>query len=122
MTKMNELQRIAQILGINTGEDNSRLCLLIQDKIKLKDREVNKKNFCNEMLKAQVKKYEVEVKKLHNMNAESIEVSEYVRLKQSYDNLKKNYKKTLEDNHKLRNSIELYREHNLKDRIKKIVG
>jgi hypothetical protein len=119
---MNELQRIAQILGINTGEDNSRLCLLIQDKIKLKDREVNKKNFCNEMLKAQVKKYEVEVKKLHNMNAESIEVSEYVRLKQSYDNLKKNYKKTLEDNHKLRNSIELYREHELKDKIKKIVG
>lgn len=117
---MNELQRIGRVLGVKADVDDKTMCLMIQDKIKEKDKQVKKKDFCYHMIKAQKKSLENQIKNLHNEYAENIGIHEYMSLKKSYENLKKNYKNTLEDNHKLRSSIEQYRENELKDRLKKI--
>ena len=117
-----ELQRIANVLGISTDMEDSRLCLLIQDKIKKKDKQVEEKTFCYHMVKAQNKKLESEVHNLKNEYAESIEIHEHMIVKQSRDNYKKNNKKLLEENYNLRKSIEQYRENELKSKIKAIEG
>lgn len=119
---MNELQRVGRILGISTEMDDNRLCLLIQDKIKEKDKQVKEKDFCYYMVKAQNKKLESEINNLHNEYAESIGIQEHMMLKNSHESLKKNNKNLLEENYNLRTSIEQYRESELKDRLKKIVG
>ena len=119
---MNQLERIGRILGISTNLDDNRLCLLIQDKIKEKDKEVKEKTFNYYMVKAQNKRLESEVQNLHNEFAESIGINEHMMLKNSHKSLKKNNKNLLEENYNLRTSIEQYRENDLKDRIKKIQG
>lgn len=116
----NELERIANILGINSQIDESRLCLLIQDKIKEKDGVIKKNEFCYQMVKSQNEKLKSQIHNLKNEYAESVGINEYMSLKKSKENLKKNYNKVLEDNHKLRSSIELYRENELKSKLKKI--
>ena len=115
-----ELQRIGRILGINTTLDDNKLCLLIQDKIKKKDKQVEEKTFCYHMVKAQNQKLESEVHNLKNEFAESVGIGEHMMIKQSRDNYKSNNKKLLEDIYNLRKSIEEYRKIELKDKIKKI--
>jgi len=119
---MNELQRIGRILGIKADVEDSRLCLLIQDKIKEKDKEIGKKKFCNEFLKAQVDNIKSEIKKLHNEYAESVGIHEHMIVKKSRDTVKKELNKALEENHKLNETIRKYTEREFKDRIKKIEG
>lgn len=117
-----ELQRIANVLGINTTLDDNRLCLLIQDKIKEKDKQVKEKDFCYYMVKAKNEKLESEIKNLHNEYAESIGIHEHMKVKQSKDVIKKQLNKALEENHKLNETIRIYKEREFKDRIKKIEG
>lgn len=117
---MNELQRIGRVLGVKTDVDDKMLCLLIQDKIKKKNKEIEEKTFCYHMVKAQNERLKSKIHNLKNEFAESIGINEYMMLKKSHESLKKNYKKTLEDNHQLRSSIEQYRENEFKDRLKKI--
>ena len=118
---MTELQRIANVLKIkNIGDE--RLCLIIQDKIKEKDEEIKKLRFTNKILHSKTETSKIQVNNLKNEYAENIGIGEYMRIKNSYENLKSNYKKTLEDNHNLRSSIEQYRESELKDRLKKIIN
>lgn len=113
-----ELQRIANVLGINTNAEN--LCLLIQDKIKEKDKEVKKKKFCNDMLVATNDRLQKQIKNLHNEYEESIGIQEHMIVKQSRDVIKKELNKTLEENHKLNETIRKYKEREFKDRLKKI--
>ena len=117
-----ELQRIANVLGINTDVEDNELYHLIQDKIKKKNKESKKNEFCYYMVKAQNKKLESEIKNLHNEFAESIGIHEHMMVKQSRDNFKKENKKLLMENYNLRKSIEQYRENELKDKLKKIEG
>ena len=115
-----ELQRIGKVLGINTDVEDNELYHLIQDKIKKKNKESKKNEFCYYMVKAQNQKLESEIKNLHNEFAESVGIGEHIMVKQSRDNYKSNNKKLLEDNYNLRKSIEEYRKNKLKDKIKKI--
>ena len=119
---MNELQRIGRVLGISTDMDESRLCLLIQDKIKKKDEKIKEKEFCYYMVKAQNEKLQSEIKNLHNEYAESIGIHEHMMVKQSRDNYKKDNKKLLMENYNLRKSIEQYRDSDLKSKLKAIEG
>ena len=119
---MNELQRIGRVLGISTDMDESRLCLLIQDKIKKKDEKIKEKEFCYYMVKAQNEKLQSEIKNLHNEYAESIGINEHMIVKQSRDVAKKELNKVLEKNHELNETIRLYKEREFKDRLKKIEG
>ena len=120
--KMNELQRIGRILGVKADVDDNELYHLIQDKIKKKDKEVEKNTFCYHMVKAQNEKLKSEIKNLHNEYAESIGIHEHMMVKQSRDTINKELKKALIENNNLRNSIEQYRENELKDKLKKIEG
>lgn len=120
--KMNELQRIGRILEIKADVDDSKLCLLIQDKIKEKNKQVKEKDFNYYMVKAQNDRLKSEVHNLKNEFAESIGTHDFMMVKQSRDNYKKNNKKLLEENYNLRKSIELYRENDLKTKIKIIEG
>lgn len=120
--EMNELQRVGRVLGIDTSMDESRLCLLIQDKIKKKDEKIKEKNFCYYMVKAQNDKLQSEIKNLHNEFAESIGIHEHMIVKQSRDVIKKELKNALEKNHELNETIRMYKEREFKDRIKKIGG
>ena len=115
-----ELQRIGKVLGINTDVEDNELYHLIQDKIKKKNKESKKNEFCYYMVKAQNQKLESEIKNLHNEYAESVGIGEHIMVKQSRDNYKSNNKKLLEDNYNLRKSIEEYRKIELKNKIKKI--
>ena len=117
-----ELQRIGKVLGINTDVEDNELYHLIQDKIKKKNKESKKNEFCYYMVKAQNKKLESEIKNLHNEFAESIGIHEHMMVKQSRDNFKKENKKLLMENYNLRKSIEQYRENELKDKLKRIEG
>lgn len=117
-----ELQRIANVLGINTTLDDNRLCLMIQDKIKEKDKQVKEKTFNYYMEKAQKDRLKSELHNLKNEYAESIGIHEYMMIKQSRDTMRKELNKALEENYNLRKSIELYRVNNLKDKIKEIKG
>lgn len=90
-----ELQRIGKVLGINTDVEDNELYHLIQDKIKKKNKESKKNEFCYYMVKAQNKKLESEIKNLHNEFAESIGIHEHMMVKQSRDNFKKENKKLL---------------------------
>ena len=119
---MNELQRIGRILGISTNMDDNRLCLLIQDKIKEKDKQVKEKTFNYYMVKAQKDRLKSEINNLHNEFAESVGIQEYMMVKQSRDSFKKDNKKLLMENYNLRKSIEQYRDNKLKDKLKKIEG
>ena len=107
---MNELQRIANVLGINTTLDDSRLCLLIQDKIKQKDKQVKEKDFNYYMVKAQSKRLKRDVQNLKSEFAESIGIHEHMMVKQSRDTIKKKLNKALEENHKLNETIRMYKE------------
>lgn len=117
-----ELQRIANVLGINTTLDDSRLCLLIQDKIKEKDKQVKEKDFNYYMVKAQNERLKKDIHNLKNEYAENIGIHEHMMVKQSRDTMRKELNKALEENYNLRKSIELYRVNNLKDKIKEIKG
>lgn len=117
-----ELQRIANILGINTTLEDNRLCLLIQDKIKEKDKQVKEKDFKYYMEKAQKDRLKSELHNLKNEYAESIGIHEHMMLKQSRDTIRKELNKALIENNNLRKSIEQYRENELKDKLKKIEG
>ena len=119
-TETTELQRIAKIFDLKP--DDECLVLKIGDIIKAQNKKYKKKEFCNILLKEQVKKYEKQIHNLHNEFAENIGIDEYMRLKNSHDTLKKNYQKALEDNHNLRSSIEMYRENELMDKLKRIVN
>jgi len=119
---MNQLERIGRILGISTNMDDNRLCLIIQDKIKEKDKEVKEKDFCYYMVKAQNEKLTSQVHNLKNKYAESIGMQEHMMLKNSHESLKKNNKNLLEENYNLRKSIEQYTEREFKDKLKKIEG
>lgn len=119
---MNELQRIARVLGIKADVDDKTMCLLIQDKIKKKDSEVKKKNFSNNVLIEKVKSYENQIHNLQNKYVESVGIYEYMMVKNSRDNLKKELTTTLEENYNLRKSIEQYREYELRNKIKVIEG
>jgi len=119
---MNELQRIGRILGIKADVDDSRLCLMIQDKIKKKDSLVKEKTFCYHMVKTQNQRLESQIHNLKNEYAESVGVVEHVMLQKSYKNLKSDYKKVLEDRHNLNETIRKYKEREFKDRLKKIEG
>jgi len=119
---INELQRIANILGIKSNIDESRLCLLIQDKIKEQDKNIKKNDFCYQMLKAKVKGYENQIHNLKNEYAESIGIHEHMMVKQSRDTIKKELNKTLIENHKLNETIRKYKEREFKDRLNKIEG
>lgn len=115
-----ELQRIANVLGINTTLDDNRLCLLIQDKIKEKDSEVKKKKFCNDMLVVTNDNLQKQIHNMKNEFAESVGIGEYLTVKQSRDVVKKELKNALEENHKLNETIRKYKEREFKDRLKKI--
>jgi hypothetical protein len=117
-----ELQRIANVLGINTTLDDNRLCLLIQDKIKEKDKQVKEKTFKYHMEKAQKDRLKSEIHNLKSEYAESIGIHEHMMVKKSRDTIKKELNKALEENYKLRKSIELYRANDLKDKLKEIEG
>ena len=119
---MNELQRIGRVLGIKADVDDNELYHLIQDKIKKKDKEVEKNTFCYHMVKAQNEKLKSEIKNLHNEYAESIGIHEYMSVKNSRDSYKNDNKKLLMENYNLRKSIELYRDNILKDKLKEIEG
>lgn len=118
---MSELQRIGRILGVKADVDDKTMCLLIQDKIKAKDKQVKEKEFSYYMVKAQNEKLSNQVHSLKNEFAESVGIQEHMMLKNSCENLKKNNKNLLEENYNLRKSIEQYREYELKDRLNKIV-
>jgi len=105
-----ELQRIANILGIKSNVEESRLCLLIQDKIKEKDKNIKKNDFC------------YQIHNLNNEYAECIGIHEHIIVKQSIDVIKKQLNKALEDNHKLNETIRKYKEREFKDRLNKIEG
>ena len=117
-----ELQRIANVLGINTTLDDNRLCLMIQDKIKEKDKQVKEKTFNYYMEKAQTDRLKSELHNLKNEYAESIGIHDYMMVKKSRDTIKKELNKALIENNNLRKSIEQYRENELKDKLKKIEG
>ena len=117
-----ELQRIGKVLGINTDVEDNELYHLIQDKIKKKNKESKKNEFCYYMVKAQNKKLESEIKNLHNEFAESIGIHEHMMVKQSRDNFKKENKKLLMENYNLRKSIEQYREIDFMNKLKRIEG
>ena len=119
---MNELQRIGRVLGIKADVEDSKLCLLIQDKIKEKDKQVKEKDFNYYMVKAQNERLKRDVHNLKNEYAESIGIHEHMMVKQSRDTMRKELNKALEENYNLRKSIELYRVNNLKDKIKEIKG
>lgn len=119
---MTELQRIGRILGIKADVDDKTMCLLIQDKIKEKDKQVKEKTFSYYMVKAQNEKLSNQVHNLQNEFAESIGIQEYMMVKNSRDNYKKNNKTLLEENYNLRKSIELYRANDLRNKIKVIEG
>lgn len=118
---MSELQRIGRILGVKADVDDKTMCLLIQDKIKAKDKQVKEKEFSYYMVKAQNEKLSNQVHSLKNEFAESVGIQEHMMLKNSCENLKKNNKNLLEENYNLRKSIEQYREYELKDRLNKII-
>ena len=117
-----ELQRIANVLGISTDMEDSRLCLLIQDKIKKKDKQVEEKTFCYHMVKAQNKKLESEVHnlKIKNEFSESVGIGEHMIVKQSRDDINKQLNKVLKVNNELNETIRKYKEREFKDRLKKI--
>jgi preprotein translocase subunit SecD len=117
-----ELQRIANVLGINTTLDDNRLCLMIQDKIKEKDKQVKEKTFNYYMIKSQKDKLESQIHNMKNEYAESIGIHEHMMVKQSKDTIKKQLNKALEENHKLNETIRKYTEREFKDRLKKIEG
>lgn len=119
---MNELQRIGRILGVKTDVDDNRLCLMIQDKIKEKDKLVKEKTFNYYMEKAQKDRLKSEFQNLKNEYAESIGIHDYMMVKKSRDTIKKELNKALIENNNLRKSIEQYRENELKDKLKKIEG
>ena len=78
-----ELQRIANVLGINTTLDDNRLCLMIQDKIKEKDKQVKEKTFNYYMEKAQKDRLKSELHNLKNEYAESIGIHDYMMVKKT---------------------------------------
>ena len=117
-----ELQRIANVLGINTTLDDNRLCLMIQDKIKEKDKQVKEKDFNYYMVKAQNDRLKSDLHNLKNEFAESIGIHEHMMVKQSRDTIKKELNKALEENHKLNETIRMYKEREFKDRLKQIEG
>ena len=119
---MNELQRIGRVLGIKADVEDSKLCLLIQDKIKEKDKQVKEKDFNYYMVKAQNERLKNQVHNLQNEFSESIGIHEYMMVKNSRDNYKKDNNRLLMENYNLRKSIELYRANDLKDKIKEIEG
>ena len=98
------------------------MCLIIQDKIKKKDSEIGKKKFLNEYLKVQVDNLKREIHNLQSEYAESIGIHEHMIVKNSRDNYKKELNKALEENHKLNETIRIYKEREFKDRLKKIEG
>ena len=80
------------MLGINTDVEDNELYHLIQDKIKKKNKESKKNEFCYYMVKAQNKKLESEVHNLKNEFSESVGIGEHMMVKQSRDNYKNNNK------------------------------
>jgi len=117
----NELQRIANVLGINMHSEN--LCLLIQDKIKEKDKSIKKLTFTNVMLKNQANKQEI------NPIVKSIKINdlEYIdEIKNGFDKaykgLRKEYDSILKANYNLRLEVEIYKQESLMNKIKKIEG
>ena len=119
---MNELQRIGKVLGINTNVEDSRLCLLIQDKIKEKDKLVKKNEFCYHRVKAQNKRLESQIHNLKNEYAESVGIHEYMMVKNSRDTIKKQLNKVLEENHKRNETVRKFNDKEFKEKLKKIEG
>lgn len=93
-TQTTDIQRIANIFKVNPDE---YLVLKVQDIMKSNENELKKKNFCNNILKTQKDILQAQI---HNLKNEFEE--------------KKEYNKALEENHKLRMSIEKYRAVNLR--------
>ena len=117
----NELQRIANVLGVNMNSDN--LCLLIQDKIKEKDKSIKKLTFTNVMLKNQADKQKT------NPIVKSIKINdlEYIDeikngFDKAYNGLRKEHDSILEANYNLRLEVERYKQEALINKIKKIEG
>lgn len=123
MIKMtNELERIAKILGVNTNTEANNLCLLIQDKIKEKDKAINKLTFSNVLLKSQLEKHKAKpaVKEVKVSN--DIEYIDEIKsgFDKAYGGLKKEYESILQVNYSLRMEIEKYKDESLRNKIKKI--
>jgi hypothetical protein len=118
--KVTEIERIARIFKLRPDEEN--IVLKVQDIVKAKDSEINKKKFSNDMLWAKIKKYEAEINNLHNEFAESVGITEHMMVKQSRDEINKNYQKLLEENHNLKETIRNYREYELNNKLDKIVN
>lgn len=118
-TQTTDIQRIANIFKVKPDE---YLVLKVQDIMKSKDSELKKKNFCNNMLKAQNDKLKSQIHNLKNEYAESIGIAEHMMVKQSRDVLRKELNKSLEENHKLRGMIEEYKKREFNERLSKIVN
>jgi hypothetical protein len=118
-TKVTNIERIARIFNLKA--DDELLVLKIGDVVQAKDKAYKKKDFCNAMLKAKNDKLQAEIHNLKNEFAESIGITEHMMVKQSRDVLRKELNKSLEETHRLRSSIERYREREFKDRLKSIV-
>ena len=114
----NELERIANVLGINPNSEN--LCLLIQDKIKEKDKNINKLTFTNAMLKSKVEKFKKPINKEVKVN--DLEYIDEIKngFDKAYNGLKKEYTSILEINYNLRQEVEKYKQESLMNKIKKI--
>lgn len=122
MNKMivTELQRIANIVGVNVESEG--LCLLIQDRIKEKGKEINKLRFTNTVLKGQAEKHKIQPTK---MKAKESEYKYIDDIKDRFDGLYKVLKKEnnelSESNYKLKQEVEYYKEQLFKMKLKGMV-
>ena len=119
-TTTRDIQRITRMFNLKA--DDEHLVLKIGDIVKAKEDKYKKQDFSYHMLKAQNEKLKKEINNLHNEFAENIGITEHMMVKQSRDVLRKELNKSLEETHRLNETIRRYKERELNDRLMKIIN